>query len=139
MNYDKITMTAMTQIIQLGGTDKRLYVLVAPLVMNPDVLRANNNYPFKTTEQYTWYIAIEGRHVIGFIPLEKRRNHSVVNNYYASAGREDILSELISEVCSASGTERILYSITLVEHRELFEKYGFVVEKEWKLYVKMRR
>ncbi len=27
--------------------DKHLYQLLAPLVMDPDVIRANNNYPFK--------------------------------------------------------------------------------------------
>lgn len=35
----------MIQIIQLKGTDRRLYELVAPLVMNPDVLKQNYNYP----------------------------------------------------------------------------------------------
>ena len=36
----------MVQIIQLQGTDKRLYELVAPLVMNPEILKQNYNYPF---------------------------------------------------------------------------------------------
>ena len=49
----------MIQTIQVQGTEKRLYQLIAPLVMNPDVLSANNNYPFKTTEQYVWFIAID--------------------------------------------------------------------------------
>ena len=35
----------MTQIIELQGTEKRLYQLVAPLVMNPEVLKQNYNYP----------------------------------------------------------------------------------------------
>ena len=45
-------------IIKLQGTDKKLYELIAPLVLNPAVLRQNNNYPFKTGPKYTWYIAI---------------------------------------------------------------------------------
>ena len=36
----------MVQIIQLQGTDKRLYELVAPLVMNPEILKQNYNYRF---------------------------------------------------------------------------------------------
>ena len=36
----------MTQIVELKGTEKRLYQLVAPLVMNPVVLKQNYNYPF---------------------------------------------------------------------------------------------
>lgn len=42
----------MIQIIQLQGTDKRLYELVAPLVMNPDILKQNYNYPFRTSEGF---------------------------------------------------------------------------------------
>ena len=36
----------MIQIVQLHGTDKKLYELVAPLVMSPEVLKQNYNYPF---------------------------------------------------------------------------------------------
>ena len=59
----------MIQTIQVQGTEKRLYQLIAPLVMNPDVLSANNNYPFKTTEQYVWFIAIDKKSVVGFMPV----------------------------------------------------------------------
>ena len=34
----------MIQIVQLHGTDKKLYELVAPLVMSPEVLKQNYNY-----------------------------------------------------------------------------------------------
>lgn len=44
-------------ILKLQGLDGRLFDLVAPLVMNPAVLRQNNNYPFKTTRNHVWYIA----------------------------------------------------------------------------------
>lgn len=40
--------------------------------MDPDVIRANNNYPFKTSEDFVWYIAIDNRDVIGFIPVEQK-------------------------------------------------------------------
>ena len=39
----------MTQIVELKGTEKRLYQLVAPLVMNPVVLKQNYNYPSTAT------------------------------------------------------------------------------------------
>jgi uncharacterized membrane protein len=45
------------KIMTLQGTDKLLYELVAPLVMNPAILRQNNNYPFKTSRSHVWYIA----------------------------------------------------------------------------------
>ena len=46
-------------ILKLQGLDGRLFDLVAPLVMNPAVLRQNNNYPFKTTRNHVWYIAMD--------------------------------------------------------------------------------
>ena len=60
----------MTQIIELQGTEKRLYQLVAPLVMNPEVLKQNYNYPFRTSESFVWFVAVDGKEVVGFIPLE---------------------------------------------------------------------
>ena len=42
------------KIMTLQGTDKLLYELVAPLVMNPAILRQNNNYPFKTSRSHVW-------------------------------------------------------------------------------------
>ena len=36
----------MIQIVQLHGTDKKLYELVAPLVMSPEVLKQNYQLPF---------------------------------------------------------------------------------------------
>lgn len=63
----------MMEITKLDGTDERLYPLVGPLVMNPEVLKQNNNYPFRTSESYTWYIAREEKHVVGFVPLEQKK------------------------------------------------------------------
>ena len=72
----------MTQIIELQGTEKRLYQLVAPLVMNPEVLKQNYNYPFRTSESFVWFVAVDGKEVVGFIPLEYKKREAVINNYY---------------------------------------------------------
>lgn len=129
----------MLQTIQLQGTESKLYRLVAPLVMDPDVLRRNNNYPFKTTENYVWFVAINGKLVVGFIPVELRGKTAIINNYYVDEKDEEVLPLLISEVVAAFGTEKKLSSVTLTEHRSVFEEQGFTVEKEWKRYVKMHK
>lgn len=130
----------MIQIIQLGGTDKLLYQLVASLVMNPRVLRKNNNYPFKTTEEYVWFIALNKQRVVGFMPVEQRKSGCcTINNYYVDDKAEEVLPLLLSEAIAALGNDRILSSVTLTEHLDTFRKHGFEVEKEWKRYVKMRR
>lgn len=129
----------MLQTIQLQGTESKLYRLVAPLVMDPDVLRRNNNYPFKTTENYVWFVAINGKLVVGFIPVELRGKTAIINNYYVDEKDEEVLPLLISEVVAALGAEKKLSSVTLTEHRSVFEEQGFTVEKEWKRYVKMHK
>lgn len=129
----------MLQTIQLQGTESKLYRLVAPLVMDPDVLRRNNNYPFKTTKNYVWFVAINDKLVVGFIPVELRGKTAIINNYYVDEKEEEVLPLLISEVVAALGTEKKLSSVTLTEHRSVFEEQGFTVEKEWKRYVKMNK
>lgn len=129
----------MLQIIRLHGTESKLYQLVAPLVMDPVVLRKNNNYPFKTTENYIWFVAVMGTQAVGFIPVEVRGSAAIINNYYTDEKEEEALPLLISAVVSAFGTEKKLSSVALTEHRSVFEKQGFAVEKEWKRYVKMRK
>lgn len=127
----------MIEIVRLRGREKKLYQLVAPLIMDPEVLHKNNNYPFKTTENYVWFIAIDGKQVIGFIPVEIKSKTAVINNYYVDEKEGEALNLLISAVVSDIGAEKKLSSVTLTEDRATFEKLGFVLEKEWKRYVKM--
>ncbi len=126
------------QIIRLKGTEERLYKTVAPLTMSPEVLRKNNNYPFKTTEDFVWFVAIHGQKVIGFIPVEKRTNYVLINNYYVPDKEEETLKMLLKAVL-ADFLEREISAVVLSNDCELFSACGFVVEKKWKLYVKMKR
>lgn len=135
----------MIQIIRLKGKDKQLYQLLAPMVMDPEVIRANNNYPFKTGEEYVWFVAIEGKEVVGFVPVERKsRKKAVINNYYIKAeeaGREEILSQLLPAITKEFGPENwLLNSVTLMQDKEIFEKFEFIsMDKKWTRYVKMYR
>ena len=120
----------MIQIMKLNGTDKQLYKLVAPLVMDPEVLKMNNNYPFKTTDKFVWFV---------FIPIEHRGNVAIINNYYIDKDQEEAFSFLLIDVVSAFAGEKSLAAVVQTEHQETFEKQGFTVEKVWKRYVKMWR
>jgi hypothetical protein len=52
----------------LGNMTDRLYGLVAPFVMNPEVIRQNDGYPLYNTGDHVWYIAITGRRLVrGFL------------------------------------------------------------------------
>ena len=129
----------MIQIIQLKGTDRRLYELVAPLVMNPDVLKQNYNYPFRTSEDFVWFVAVEKRKVIGFIPVEEKKKEYVINNYYIESNNEDTLKLLLEKVISETNTSKELTSVTFMEHSSLFKDLGFSEEKIWTRYVKMKK
>lgn len=135
----------MMQIIYLKGKDKQLYRLLAPLVMDPEVIRANNNYPFKTGENYVWFVAIDKRKVVGFVPVERRNTkRAVINNYYVKADgveRETILLDLLRAVIKEfDSDEWTLNSVSLVQDKETFEKIAFVpMDQKWTRYVKMVR
>jgi len=129
----------MVQIIQLQGTDKRLYKLVAPLVMNPEILKQNYNYPFRTSEDFVWFVAVDKKKVIGFIPVEEKKKEYVINNYYIESNNEDTLKLLLEKVISETNTSKELTSVTFMEHSSLFKDLGFSEEKIWTRYVKMKK
>lgn len=129
----------MVQIIQLQGTDKRLYELVAPLVMNPEILKQNYNYPFRTSEDFVWFVAVDKKKVIGFIPVEEKKKEYVINNYYIESNNEDTLKLLLEKVISKTNTSKELTSVTFMEHSSLFKDLGFSEEKIWTRYVKMKK
>lgn len=129
----------MVQIIQLQGTDKRLYELVAPLVMNPEILKQNYNYPFRTSEDFVWFVAVDKKKVIGFIPVEEKKKEYVINNYYIESNNEDTLKLLLEKVISETNTSKELTSVTFMEHSSLFKDLGFSEEKIWIRYVKMKK
>ena len=129
----------MVQIIQLQGTDKRLYELVAPLVMIPEILKQNYNYPFRTSEDFVWFVAVDKKKVIGFIPVEEKKKEYVINNYYIESNNEDTLKLLLEKVISETNTSKELTSVTFMEHSSLFKDLGFSEEKIWTRYVKMKK
>lgn len=129
----------MIQIIQLKGTEKRLYQLVAPLVMSPEVLRQNYNYPFRTSEDYVWFVALDNKHVVGFIPVERKKSECVINNYYVKDKDVETLKLLMNAVIEALDEENSLTAISFLEDKDVFRELKFNEEKIWTRYVKMKK
>ena len=125
------------KIEKLRGTEQRLYELVAPLVMRSSVLRQNNNYPFKTSPQYLWFVAVKAGQVLGFIPVEVKDKIALINNYYLSGDDTFLLNAILQEVIISFGQEYKLQSVTHTHHLPVFQENGFDVIRTWKLYVKM--
>ena len=103
------------EILQLDGLEPQLFNLIGPLAMNPKVLRANNNYPFKTTERFQWYIAVEDNDVTGFVPVEQKSGGYVINNYYVHNDDQEVLVELLGAVKPKNN----LYAIVQTKHEAI--------------------
>ncbi len=124
------------EVIVLQGTENRLYELVARLVMDPDVLRQNNNYPFKTTPKYTWHVCIENDEVIGFMPVKPTSGGIYLDNYYIRDNNPDILSRLIDNILSVS--DQTVTILCRKKHTELLRQRGFVTCTIFAQYNKMQ-
>lgn len=124
----------------MQGTDTKLFELVAPLVMNPAVLRQNNNYPFKTGAKYVWYVAVDDGRVDGFIPLKKTADGGfLIDNYYIRNDDVRVLYRLLAEVIAdASPTGDALCATVHKRHVKAFAEWGFRSRTEWKKYDKMQ-
>lgn len=125
------------ETISLHGTDDRLYQLVARLVMNPDVLRWNNNYPFRTSPQYTWHLCMTDGGVAGFMPVKNTAGGLYLDNYYVANDDREVLEALISHILSTSDK-----SVTVLSHKrhtEVFRRHGFVTITVFAQYDKLQR
>lgn len=129
----------MIEIKQLHGTEEELYRLVAPLVMDPVVLKQNYNFPFRTSARFEWFVGMnEAGEVLGFVPVECKRGEAVINNYYVKGKNQDVLTLLLVRVSEAF-QDRYLVAVSFREDEETFACLGFILEKAWTRYVKMRK
>jgi hypothetical protein len=125
-----------TEILQ--GTEKRLYEIVGPLAMNPDILRQNDNVAFKTSKNHVYFIALDdNENCIGFIPVQKKGNKKrpkgEINNYYIQDRNPKILSGLIKLAQQHSKKEKfeLLTIIAQSPDYETVLKLKFFVEKSF--------
>lgn len=125
-------------ILKLQGLDGRLFDLVAPLVMNPAVLRQNNNYPFKTTRNHVWYIAMDEQRVLGFMPVKMTLTNNCIDNYYISGDNSSVIEVLLDRIIHDFSSDGSLVAVVHERHVEDFSMKNFIPCVERKKYVKMR-
>ena len=130
----------MISVIKMAGTSPELYSCVAPLVMNPEIIKYNHNYPFKTSESFVWFVASSEEQVVGFFPVEVRKKSAVINNYYVSNNDEDVFLSLLEAVINEfMGAEKVLEAVVQKPHESFFLAQGFEIERTWSLYLKMKK
>ena len=130
----------MLELKKLDGLSPELYERVGPLVMNPAVLRQNNNYPYKTSKNFVWFLLLMEGRVTAFIPLESINARQLkLDNYYVSAtgGREKQLGFLLRAILEEYGAEREILALAHKRDVDVFVKWGFFVVNELVNYSKL--
>lgn len=111
----------MAVVVKMAGTSPELYSCIAPLVMNPEIIKYNHNYPFKTSESFVWFVASSEEQVVGFFPVEVRKKSAVINNYYVSNNDEDVFLSLLEAVINEfMGAEKVLEAVVQKPHESFF-------------------
>lgn len=129
-----------TTVVKMEGTSPKLYGSVAPLVMNPDVIKYNHNYPFKTNESFVWFVAFQKKKVVGFLPVEIRKKAAVINNYYVGQDEEEVFKCLLDTVEEAfRDTGKVLEAVVQKIHESYFLAQDFEIERTWSVYFRMKK
>ena len=126
------------EIINLQGDDRQLYYLVAHLVMNEDVVSYNLNFPYKTSKEYSWFIATDNGNTLGFIPVKLKERKAIINNYYVADDDKSVFASLLKEILRTLLPNFEIESVTQIRHITYFEQNGFSIVFYWKRYVKMK-
>lgn len=130
----------MVNTIKMAGTSPELYKSVAPLVMNPEVIKYNHNYPFKTSESFVWFVAFVQKKVVGFFPVEIRKKTWVINNYYVENNEGETFVSLLEAVVNEfKDVDKTLEAVVQKGHELYFFEQGFEVERIWSTYLKLKR
>lgn len=132
----------MAVVVKMAGTSPELYSCIAPLVMNPEIIKYNHNYPFKTCESFVWFVAFsdEDNHVLGFFPVEIRKKSAIINNYYVEEDAKDVFLSLLEAVTNEFLTKgKELEAVVQKSHESYFRTQGFEIVRAWSLYLKMKK
>lgn len=132
----------MAVVVKMAGTSPELYSCIAPLVMNPEIIKYNHNYPFKTSESFVWFVAFsnEDNHVLGFFPVEIRKKSAIINNYYVEEDAKDVFLSLLEAVTNEFLTKgKELEAVVQKSHESYFRTQGFEIVRAWSLYLKMKK
>lgn len=129
----------MRKILKLYGTDPKVYELLAPLIMNPRIIKQNNGYPFKTTKEHTWLVTIENGAAIAFMPIENRDSHHRIDNYYipTSEKEKELFGELLQRIQNEF-KQGSLIAMARIEDMSYFEQFGYEVVRVLKRYIVMK-
>lgn len=120
-------------IEKIFGYEQRVYQLIAPFIMNPEVIRLNGGYPFKNSEDHVWYVCIDKENMVrGFISVF---NNKLCNDF--TWQDLDLLEQLIRRALQDVAKGNDITFIADTNDLPLLEKLGFSILKPGVKYFKM--
>ena len=128
----------MIEVIQLKGTEPRLYKHVAPLIMDPKLSITIRDI-LQTSPNYIWFLAFSSpRKISGFFPVEHRGGQWIINNYYVAPTdkEQETFQALLEAVKTFAADQQEVTAIVQTPHKDYFTAYAFKPVKEWKAYLK---
>ena len=103
------------RIRRIRDDEPELYRLIAPSVMNPKVLKSNNNYPFKNFSGTVWYVAMGDGDISGFMPLKRNNTGFHIDIYYISDDDPSVIDSLLDSLTEAMNNGK--FSLTALVHK----------------------
>jgi hypothetical protein len=126
----------------LKPTDDRLYSLICKLVVNPAVLRQNDNVAFKVTPNAVWFVATDDNDTcVGFLPSAKKGTITEINNYYIKDRDVKVFSTLLSLAARAAKKEGQKSLIIIAQEQDwaLLKRLKYRVEKQFVKYARYEK
>lgn len=126
----------------LEGNSPGLYQAVGHLVLSPACLRANNNYPYKSSWKHSLHVLYQEERVVAFMPVERKTGGGYkIDNYYAFSAKErnSQLLKLLKSVVAAVNNRASSPLRATVQQRDvgIFKYVNFILIRETKRYAVM--
>ena len=73
------------------------------------------------------------------MPVEHKQYECVINNYYIKERNVDTLKLLLEKVIEKQSEDSSLTAVSFVEDKDVFGEQGFLEDKVWTRYVRMKK
>ena len=116
-------------IIRIDGCSPDVYSIIAPLAMDPAVIRKRRNLPIVTKENYTWHVLKKGKKVKAFVGEERLANYTKLQAFVVLDANDEELQTFLEEVVTRfeKSPSPMLTASVLNEYAVLFGKAKFQV------------
>ncbi|MEM1123329.1 MAG: GNAT family N-acetyltransferase [Bacteroidota bacterium] len=131
------------KIVQHLGQSDFVYQNIGPFAMNGKVISEFKRYPLLTSENHTWFFAMEGEQVLGFAAIEKKGNNATfLNDYTLPKNRKKgIHKKLIQARLKFAKKQKIKHLVADCTQPCLnqYTKAGFSVAKQYVQWTKVEK